>query len=260
MATIKTGILLKTKGSVGGVNFYNRTGTQCLRNKPQRSESYISSPAQRYQQSVFKLVADYSKSSASVVDLIKGGWGMKKAGKGRTAYNNFSGEVLRKLSRDELGAKVDQATYEANVAAFEANPGGWMHKNVPLTMSKFPSIGAVGVFGASDTANSQPATLTVEEDVFNEWLQRHARQYGVVGSPEDVKAIIGGAALGSTGTEWYIEVTPTKTGTQYTFELPATFDESADSYDLAFAFYPTASGAFGAPEYPAVSQYARVSL
>lgn len=260
MAVVRTGIILKTKGSVGGVNFYSRTGTQCLRNKPQRSETYVSSPAQAYQQSVFKKVADYSKSSASVVDLIRGGWGMKKAGKGRTAYNNFSGEVLRKLSRDELGAKVDQATYEANVTAFESNPGGWMHANVPLTMSKFPTIGAVGTFTASDTENSKPAQLVVEEAVFNEWLQKNARQYGVVGSPEDVKAIIGGAALGTTTRAWYIEVSPTKTGSQYTFALPADFDESADSYDLAFAFYPTASGAFGKPEYPAVSQYARVAL
>lgn len=260
MATLRTGILLKTKGSVGGVNFYNRTGTQCLRNKPQRSESYVSSPAQRYQQSVFKLVADYSKSSASVVDLIKGGWGMRKAGKGRTAYNNFSGEVLRKLSRDEIGEKVDQATYEANVAAFTANPGGWMHENMPLTMSKFPSIGAVGTLTPADTSASKPASLTVEEDVFNEWLQKNARQYGVVGSPEDVKAIIGGAALGSATTEWYAEVAPTKTGKQYVFEFPESFDETAGSYDIAFAFYPTTSGKFGAPEYPAVSQYARIAL
>lgn len=260
MATLKTGVIIKTRGSVGGVNFYNRLGVQCLRNKPVRSESYVSSPAQMYQQSVFKIAADYSKSSQSVTDLIRGGWGMKKAGKGRTGFNNFSSEVLRKLSRDEAGVKVDQATYEANVTAFKSNPGGWCHENLPLTMSKYATLGAAGVLAKTGDVGAEKLTITVAVSVLNDWLRVNARQYGVVGDPEDVKLLLGGAILGSTSKDWYLELSGSVSGDNYVFELPSTVDTDAETYDVAFAFYPASSGIYGAPSEPAISQYARLAM
>lgn len=260
MATQKTGVLLKVRGSVGGVNFYDRLGVQCLRNKPQRSEHYVSSPAQAFQQGVFKAVADFSKSSYSVTALIRGGWGAKKRGKGRSGYNNFSSEVLRKLSRNEAGTKVDQAAYEANLAAFNANPGGWMHENIVLTMSKYASLPVLDTLELATSGGAVSGTITVNKDVFDNWLRVNARQYGVVNAVNDVKLILGGDVLGAGSRVWYKEITPTKSGDDFVFTLPADLDATAGTADMAFAFYATASGVYGKPADPAVTQYTRVSV
>lgn len=258
MAVIKTGLLIDVKGSVGGVNLYKRSGVPCMRNKPVRSESYVSSPAQMYQQSVFKLVADFARSSSDVVDLIRGGWGAPKKGKGRSGFNNFTSKVLKLLSRDETGAKVNQAAYEANVNAFESNPGGWLHVNVPLTDSKFPAVTYDLVPKVTGATGSKTLTFTVPVEVLNDWLRTNARQYGTIDDPNQVVMYLGGAILGSTATEWYKTVTPTSTSGVLTFTASGDFDETAESLEVSLAMYPAASGKFGAPNYPAITQ--RVAL
>lgn len=260
MATIHTGVLLKTKGSVGGVNFYERNGVQCLRNKPQRSENYVSSPAQRYQQSVFKAVSEFIKTSYAYTMLVRGGWGASKKGKGRTAYNNFSSEVLRKLSRNSLNEKLSQADYETNVDAFNSNPGKWLRENIALTMSKFGGVGNAFVLTDGTLAGEGADKLTISVDVVNQWLSMNARQYGTVDSPNEIHLFLSGDIVAASSTEWFIDVKGSKAGDQIEFTLPAGINATAKDAIAAIAFFPAASGNYGAPLEPAVSQAVAITL
>lgn len=258
MAVVKSGLFIDSKGSVGGVNLYKRKGVQCLRNKPVRSESYVSSPAQKFQQHVFTLVSEYSKSSASTIALIRGGWEAVVRGKGRSGYNNFLSEVLKKLSRNELGEKISQAQYEAAVDAFEENPGGWLHANVQLTKSKYPSAADVLTVTRSGSAKAQTLTVKTSLAYLNEWLSVNARQYGVVNAPNQVIVFVGGEVLESTGREWYLAAQPTITNDEVTAVFTGGLSADGAKADVAFAFYPAASGMYGKPLFPAVTQAARV--
>lgn len=245
MAVIYNGLMISTRKSAGGMNFYKRNGVQCLRNKPVRSAGYKESPAQAQQNSVFSLVSAFKNNAVGMEPLIRGGWGASVRGKGRTAFNNWSSEVLKAVTRDEAGNLLTGEARAESIAAFTANPGQVFRNKCPLVKSKYPALGEGATATVTGEVGSEVVTLTIPEDVVISWKKLLPTSY------QNAEAVTGDVIyvtspdLAESITVPFFTATPSASGTSVTVTFRGTGLKAGDEIRFSYGAAPAAVGDFG---------------
>lgn len=245
MAVIYNGLIISTRKSAGGMNFYKRNGIQCLRNKPVRSAGYKESPAQAQQNSVFSLVSAFKNAAIGMEPLIRGGWGASVRGKGRTAFNNWSSEVLKAVTRDEAGNLLIGEARTESIAAFTANPGKVFREKCPLVKSKYPVLGEGATATVAGEEGFEAVTLTIPEDVVNSWKKLLPTSYQ---NAEDVTGdviYVTSPVLKDSINVPFFTATPTKSSSDVTVTITGTGLKAGDEIRFAYGAAPAAVGDFG---------------
>lgn len=245
MAVIFNGLIISTRKSAGGMNFYKRNGVQCLRNKPVRSAGYKESPAQAQQNSVFSLVSAFKNNAVGMEPLIRGGWGASVRGKGRTAFNNWSSEVLKAVTRDEAGSLLTGEARTESIAAFTTNPGKVFRDKCPLVKSKYPALGEGATATVTGEAGSKTVTLSIPVDVVDSWKKLLPTSY------QNAEAVTGDVVyvtspdLAESITVPFFTATPTAGGASVTVTFSGTGLEAGNEIRFAYGAAPAAVGDFG---------------
>lgn len=245
MAVIYNGLIISTRKSAGGMNFYKRNGIQCLRNKPVRSAGYKESAAQAQQNSVFSLVSAFKNNAVGMEPLIRGGWGASVRGKGRTAFNNWSSEVLKAVTRDEAGNLLVGEARTDSIAAFTTNPGKVFRDKCPLVKSKYPALGEGATATVTGESGSITVTLTIPVDVINSWKKLLPTSY------QNAEAVTGDVVymtspdLAESITVPFFTATPAASGTSVTVTISGTQLKAGDEIRFAYGAAPAAVGDFG---------------
>lgn len=245
MAVIYNGLIISTRKSAGGMNFYKRNGIQCLRNKPVRSSGYKESPAQAQQNSVFSLVSAFKNNAVGMEPLIRGGWGASVRGKGRTAFNNWSSEVLKAVTRDEAGNLLIGEARSESIAAFTTNPGKVFRDKCPLVKSKYPAMGEGTTATITGEAGSKVVTLTIPTDVIDAWKAQLPTSYQNAADVTGDVVYLTSPDLAESITVPFFTATPTVSGASVTVSYSGTGLEAGDEIRFAYGAAPAAVGDFG---------------
>lgn len=245
MAVIYNGLIISTRKSAGGMNFYKRNGVQCLRNKPVRSTGYKESAAQAQQNSVFSLVSAFKNNAVGMEPLIRGGWGASVRGKGRTAFNNWSSEVLKAVTRDEAGNLLVGEARAESIAAFTTNPGKVFRERCPLVKSKYPALGEGATATITGEAGSKVVTLTIPTDVVDAWKAQLPTSYQNAADVTGDVVYLTSPDLAESITVPFFTATPTISGASVTVSFSGTGLEAGNEIRFAYGAAPAAVGDFG---------------
>ncbi len=245
MAVIYNGLIISTRKSAGGMNFYKRNGVQCLRNKPVRSAGYKESAAQAQQNSVFSLVAAFKNNAVGMEPLIRGGWGASVRGKGRTPFNNWSSEVLKAVTRDDAGNLLIGEARVTSIAAFSTNPGKVFRERCPLVKSKYPTLGEGATATITGEAGSKVVTLTIPTDVVDAWKAQLPTSYQNAADVTGDVVYLTSPDLAESITVPFFTATPTVGGASVTVSFSGTGIEAGNEIRFAYGAAPAAVGDFG---------------
>lgn len=245
MGVIINGLLISTRKSVGGVNFYKRNGVQCLRSKPVRNAGYVSSPAQAQQNSVFTYVTAFKSTAVGMEPLIRGGWGASVKGKGRTAFNNWSSEVLRAVTRDEAGVLLKGEARATSIAEFAENPGKVFREKCDLLRSKFADLGEGTTVEATGTGTLTGVIVKVPTAVVNAWKASLPTSYqNATDTSKDV-LYLSGDALPEASTEPFLQANGTTSGETVDFTFTLDGLQPGKTLKFAYGAAPAPVGDFG---------------
>lgn len=245
MAVIYNGLIISTRKSAGGMNFYKRKGIQCLRNKPVRSAGYVQSAAQNQQNSVFRLVSDFKNNTPNVDVLVRGGWGESVRGKGRTPFNNFSSALLKAITRDEQGNLLRGEAKIASMVDFNDNPGKVFRDKCPLTKSAYESLGEGAVLSVATGDGATGVTLTIPKSVIDAWKAKLPVSYDQ-GTPvtQDMVFLTSSSFADSVKVPFFVAA-PELSGTDVTVNFPDAVLTAGQSAEVAYGAYPGEVGDYG---------------
>lgn len=245
MAVIYNGLIISTRKSAGGMNFYKRKGVQCLRNKPVRSAGYVQSAAQNQQNSVFRLVSDFKNNTPNVDVLVRGGWGESVRGKGRTPFNNFSSALLKAITRDAQGNLLRGEAKIASMVDFNDNPGKVFRDKCPLTKSAYESLGEGAVLSVAAGDGATGITLTIPKSVIDAWKAKLPVSYDQ-GTPvtQDMVFLTSSSFADSIKVPFFVAA-PELSGTDVTVNFPDAVLTAGQSAEVAYGAYPGEVGDYG---------------
>lgn len=232
MGIINSGFLIKVRKSAGGINFYNRLGVQCFRNKPQISPNYVPTVSQRFQRTTFGMVAAFIMSSDHLQELIDGGWGMKSGKTGATNRNRFTKAVLDAISRNPDGSQLPYADRISNTDNFASDPAEFFRTRVPLTKSAYPILVATPTIAAA----SGNVEISIPADVIENYRQMLAERNGRYNNALAPYLIVkGGYVANDPEAPIAIEQMTEATGT-FTASFPGSLPATAAEGQIAVGF------------------------
>lgn len=250
MAVIYNGLIISTRKSAGGMNFYKRKGVQCLRNKPVRSAGYVQSAAQNQQNSVFRLVSNFKNDTPNMEVLVRGGWGESVRGKGRTPFNNFSSELLKAITRDAQGNLLRGEAKVESMVAFSENPGKVFREKCPLTKSAYEALGEGAALEVTTGDGATGVTLSIPKAVIDAWKAKLPASYDQGTAVTQDIVFLKSASMSADSKLPFAVAAPEVSGDDVIVHFPDVTLTAGQTAEVAYGAYPGAVGDFGkAPDY-----------